>query len=46
MVQPDAHRYSNTALLFLKMFLDNLSNITKAEWIENNLNEVCLKFLY
>lgn len=39
MTQPDAHRYSNTALTLMKLFLESLSNITKAEWTENNLNE-------
>lgn len=39
MIQPDAHKFSNTALILLKMYLDSLTNIAKAEWKENNLNE-------
>lgn len=39
MIQPDARRYSNTALYLMKLFLESLSAITKAEWTENNLNE-------
>lgn len=39
MVQPGAHRYSNSALCLMKLFIDSLSQITKAEWTENNLNE-------
>lgn len=39
MIQPDAHRYSNSALEIMKLFLSALSEITRAEWKENNLNE-------
>ncbi|XP_055715027.1 importin-13, partial [Phlebotomus papatasi] len=39
MIQPDAHRYPNTALIMIRMFLDSLTEIIKAEWRENNLNE-------
>lgn len=39
LIQPDAHRYPNTALRLLTMVLDSLSTITKAEWKENNSNE-------
>lgn len=39
MIQPDANRYSNSALCLMKLFIDSLSQITKAEWTENNLNE-------
>lgn len=39
LVQPDAHRYQNTALRLLNIALESLSQITKAEWKENNLNE-------
>ncbi|GAB0088696.1 Importin-13 [Sergentomyia squamirostris] len=39
MIQPDAHRFPNTALVMIRMFLDSLTEIIKAEWRENNLNE-------
>ena len=39
MIQPDAHRFSNTALCLMKLFIESLSQITNAEWCENNLNE-------
>lgn len=39
MVQPDSHRFSKTALSLIKMFLEMLSPITKAEFVEENLNE-------
>lgn len=39
MIQPDSHRYTNTALTLIKMFLDSLTPITKAEYVEDNLNE-------
>lgn len=39
MVQKDSNRYSNTALILMSLFLDYLSQITKAEWKENNSNE-------
>lgn len=39
MIQPDARRFSNTALYLMKLFLESLAPITKAEWAENNLNE-------
>lgn len=39
MVQPEANRYSTTALNLMKMFLESLTNITNSEWKENNLNE-------
>lgn len=39
MIQPDSHKYQNTALTLMKIFLDSLSPISKNEWKENNLNE-------
>lgn len=39
MIQPDSHKYSETALRLMRMFLDSLSPITKNEWKQNNLNE-------
>lgn len=39
MVQPEANRYPNIALTYMRMFIHSLSNITKNEWKENNLNE-------
>lgn len=39
MIQPDAHKYSNTALTLMKMFLESLSPIVKNEWKMDNLNE-------
>lgn len=39
MVQPDAHKFSNTALTLMRMFLESLSPIVKNEWKMENLNE-------
>lgn len=39
LIQPDAHRYPNSALQLLNMVVESLSPITKAEWKENNSNE-------
>lgn len=39
LIQPDAHRYPNSALQILNVIVESLSHITKAEWKENNLNE-------
>lgn len=39
MIQPDGHRYANMSLYLMKLFLESLSDITKAEWAENNANE-------
>lgn len=39
LIQPDAHRYPNSALHLLNIIVESLSHITKAEWKENNLNE-------
>lgn len=39
MIQPDANRFANSALILMRMFLETLAPITKAEWKENNLNE-------
>lgn len=39
MIQPDAHKYANTALTLMKMFLESLSPIAKNEWKMDNLNE-------
>lgn len=46
MVQPDSHRYTNTALALIKMFLDSLTPITKAEYVEDNLNEDIVVAIY
>lgn len=39
MIQPDAHKYSNTALALMRLFLDSLSPIVKNEWKMDNMNE-------
>jgi len=39
MIQPDAHKYANTALTLMKMFLESLCPIVKNEWKVDNLNE-------
>jgi hypothetical protein len=39
MIQPDAHKYSKTALTLMRMFLESLSPIVKNEWKMDNLNE-------
>lgn len=39
LIQPDAHRYPNSALQLLNMVVESLSPITRAEWKENNSNE-------
>lgn len=39
LIQPEAHRYPNSALQLLNVIVESLANITKAEWKENNLNE-------
>lgn len=39
MVQPDAHKFPNSALELMKLFLQGLIDITRNEWKENNLNE-------
>lgn len=39
LIQPDAHRYPNSALHLLNIIVESLSHITKAEWKEANLNE-------
>lgn len=39
LIQPDAHRFPNSALHLLNIIVESLSHITKAEWKENNLNE-------
>lgn len=46
MIQPDSHKYSNSALVMMKTFLDTLSPITKNEWQENNLNEDIAFYIY
>lgn len=39
MIQPDSHKYGNTALTLMRMFLETLSPIVKNEWKMDNLNE-------
>lgn len=39
MIQPDAHKYANTALALMRMFLETLSPIVKNEWKMDNQNE-------
>lgn len=39
MVIPDAHKYSNTALTLMRLFLELLSPIVKNEWKMDNANE-------
>lgn len=39
MIQPDAHKYANTALTLMRMFLETLSPIVKNEWKMDNQNE-------
>ncbi|KAG5682378.1 hypothetical protein PVAND_011734 [Polypedilum vanderplanki] len=39
MAQPDAYKYSNSALTLMRMFLESLSPIVKNEWKIDNLNE-------
>lgn len=39
LLQPDANRYPNAALRLLTLITESLSNITRAEWKENNSNE-------
>ena len=39
MIQPDSHKYSNTSITLMKMFLESLSPIVKNEWKMDNLNE-------
>lgn len=39
MIQPDAHKYANTALTLMRMFLESLSPILKNEWKIDNSNE-------
>lgn len=39
MNQPDAQKSSNSALSLMKLFLQALTDITRNEWKENNLNE-------
>lgn len=46
MIQPDSHKYTNTALVLMKMFLDTLTPITKSEFKPNNLNEDIAFYIY
>jgi hypothetical protein len=39
MIQPDAHKYSKTALILMEIFLESLSPIVRNEWKKDNLNE-------
>lgn len=39
MIQPDSHKYGNTALTLMRMFIETLSPIVKNEWKMDNLNE-------
>lgn len=39
MIQPEAFKYANTALILMRMFLESLSPIVKNEWKVDNLNE-------
>lgn len=39
MIQPDAHKYSKTAMTLMKMFLESLSPIVRNEWKKDNMNE-------
>lgn len=39
MIQPDSHKFANTALTLMRMFLETLSPIVKNEWKMDNLNE-------
>jgi hypothetical protein len=39
MIQPDSHKYVNSALALMRMFLESLSPIVKNEWKMDNLNE-------
>lgn len=39
MIQPDSHKYANTALTLMRMFIESLSPIVKNEWKMDNLNE-------
>lgn len=39
LIQPDAHRFPNSALHLLNIIVESLSHITKAEWKDSNLNE-------
>lgn len=46
MIQIDSHRFTSTALILIKMFLDSLTPITKAEFVEDNLNEDIVVAIY
>lgn len=39
MIMPEAHKYVNSALTIMRMFLESLSPIVKNEWKLDNLNE-------
>lgn len=46
MVQPEAHKYTSTALTLMKMFLESLGPICKNEWKVDNLNEDIVFCIY
>ncbi|XP_055905627.1 importin-13 [Eupeodes corollae] len=45
-IQPDCHNYPKTAFILIKMFLDSLCGITKAEWKKDNNNEDIVVNIY
>ncbi|XP_073817967.1 importin-13-like protein cdm [Musca autumnalis] len=45
-IQPDCHLFPKTAFVLIKMFLDQLCNITKMEWKPDNNNEDIVSYIY